>query len=110
MLVHNSYNPKVDEAVQKVPKKYKENGMCDKFAKCLSDLLNKKGVDNEVKTVRTNLKYIFSDILGDSIGNNGFHQGVLVDDIIYDNISPTGIPFNEWLKSLGCDGVYVWLE
>lgn len=108
VLVHNScYNPKVDEAVKQVPNEYKQNGMCDKFAESLSKILNEMGIDNEIKTLKTNAPFVYSDIFG-NIGNNNFHMGVLVDDIIYDNLSTSGIPLKEWLKSLGYFDGYMW--
>ena len=34
-----------------------------------------------------------------SITNNGRHVGVLVDELIFDNLNPDGSPYEDWLKN-----------
>lgn len=35
-----------------------------------------------------------------SIGQ-GYHYGVQVGDVVYDNMTPSGMEFNAWLEDLG---------
>ena len=90
---------KVDDIVDKIPDKYKQNGQCDSFAEKLTEQLKKQGIDHEI--VRIHSEYsIYSDKAGDVIGN-GYHYGVRVGDTIYDNMTPGGIGFDSWLDDLG---------
>ena len=40
---------------------------------------------------------IWSDKIGANISENGFHVGVLYNGKVYDNISKSGVPIDEWL-------------
>lgn len=90
---------KIDDIINKIPNKYKVNGQCDAFAKKLAEQLKKQGIDYEI--VRIDSEYgIYSDKAGEVIGD-GYHYGIKVDDIIYDNMTSNGMSFGEWLDDLG---------
>lgn len=46
-------------------------------------------------------KFIYSDKAGISIGNNGYHYGIRVGDKVYDNMTTSGMKYEEWLADLG---------
>ena len=92
-------NSEVDEIVDNIPNKYKQNGQCDCFAERLVEQLEKSGVDYDI--IRIDSKYsIYSDKAGDAVGN-GYHYGVKVGDTIYDNMTSDGMSFDAWLDDLG---------
>ena len=98
-LTKGDSKSKVDDIVDKISDKYKQNGQCDIFAEKLVEQLEKQGIDYEI--VRIDSEYsIYSDKAGDVIGN-GYHYGVKVGDTIYDNMTPGGIGFDSWLDDLG---------
>jgi hypothetical protein len=39
-----------------------------------------------------------------AISENGYHCGVKVDDLVFDNLHPNGIPYAEWLGSFEAVG------
>lgn len=59
-----------------------------------------KGIDFEVIKVESSTRYIYSDKAGRDIGT-GFHYGIKIDDMVYDNLTPKGMKYDDWLKDLG---------
>ena len=53
--------------------------------------------------LRTNYKrdFIYSDKANECISTNGKHVGIQIDNMVYDNMNPNGIPYNEWINDLG---------
>ena len=46
------------------------------------------------------LHSIYSDELGAVISENGFHRAVQVGDLVFDNLRPNGMPYQQWLEDL----------
>ncbi|MBQ4524430.1 MAG: hypothetical protein IJA10_16040 [Lachnospiraceae bacterium] len=113
ILVHNEYggkknvsdsnesgsNPDVKDLIDDIPDKLKTNGKCNQFAQNLTKRLDEKGIP--YKIIRVDSLYgIYSDKAGTEIGL-GFHYGIQIDDLVYDNMTTGGMKFNDWLKDLG---------
>ena len=91
----------VEDLVKKVPKKYKEYGKCDKFKDKLHDLLEKNNIEHDIiKIENKETQYICSKKYGGEIGETGYHYGIRVGDIVYDNLTPEGMNYNAWLQDL----------
>jgi len=80
------------------------NGQCLQCAESVIDAVEAAGGEANPILIDTGnaLKNgnIYSDIAGENIATNGIHAGVEVDGLVYDNISPNGIPFSDWINSL----------
>ncbi len=94
-----TFKSKIDNIVNKIPEKYKKNGQCDSFAKKMVERLKKENIHYQI--IRVDSIYsIYSDKAEAVIGN-GYHYGIKINDIIYDNMTPEGIKFDLWLEDLG---------
>ena len=90
---------KIQSIIKKIPNKYKTHGMCDKFAQSLVNNLEKERI--EYKIIRIDSDFgIFSDKANESIGE-GYHYGVQIDNIVYDNSTIEGMVLDDWLRDLG---------
>ena len=98
---YGSQSNTVKKLVDQVPNKYKQFFKCAEFARNLVNNLIKKGIDYKIIRVDST-DYIYSDRVGDYIGD-GFHYGVQVDGIVYDNLTTSGLELTEWLHDLGLD-------
>ncbi|WP_278244706.1 papain fold toxin domain-containing protein [Ruminococcus flavefaciens] len=95
---------KVKEAVDNVSNRLKKKGECDKFKDAFTKQLDKKGIDYKVIKVTPKdpeLDFIYSDKYGGYIGETGYHYGVEVEGVVYDNLTTEGMLFNEWINDLG---------
>lgn len=101
--------PTVEELAQQVPEEYKQVFKCEEFADELERLMRENGVSGERVTVESESGYILSDKNG-AISENGLHYAIKADDIIYDNLNPAGIGYNEWLYDLGITDYPSWFK
>ena len=95
---------KVKEAVDNVSNRFKKNGECDDFKNAFTKELDKKGIDYKVIRVTPKdpeLDFIYSDKYGGYIGETGYHYGVEVEGVVYDNLTTEGMLFNEWINDFG---------
>jgi hypothetical protein len=102
---------KVKEAVDNVSNRFKNWGKCDEFKDAFTKELKKEGIDYKVIKVEPRdpfLKNIYSDKYGGIIGNNGFHYGVEVEGVVYDNLTTEGMLFSEWINDLGGNAFVKW--
>ena len=99
---NNNKKKSIKDIIDDIKDEYKQNGQCNKFADELEAGMKENGISGErVKaTPKTGREYVYSDKFG-YIGNNGFHEGIKIGDIIYDNLRPEGIPYQEWIADLG---------
>ncbi|MCI8669715.1 MAG: hypothetical protein HFI34_09375 [Lachnospiraceae bacterium] len=89
----------VKSIIDTIPNELKSYGKCDEFAQKLVSSLDKKGVSYNI--IRVDSRFgIYSDKAEMSIGI-GYHYGVQVGDIVYDNMTTDGIPLDVWLHDLG---------
>jgi len=98
-----SHNCDIAALATKFAKKF-PIGMCHKCADALADTLKSKGIKGDVIEIRSNgaNEFIISDnymVGGRAVSETGMHQGVRVGNMVYDNITPQGIPYDEWVKS-----------
>ena len=89
----------VRNIIDSIPDKLKTYGKCDGFAQSLVNSLDKKGVPYKIIRVDSEFE-IFSDKAGASIGK-GFHYGVQIGNVVYDNMTINGMEVKEWLTDLG---------
>ena len=91
---------KVNDAVSKIPPSLKQKFKCDKFASSLMEGLKAKNIKGtHIKIQNTSADNIISKKNG-TIGKSGFHEAILVDDMIFDNMNPNGIKYSEWIDDL----------
>lgn len=95
---------KVKKVIDKIPSKFKVNGKCDEFAKKLVNGLKQEGIEYEIIRINSNAG-IYSDKAMDVIGD-GYHYGIKVGDMVYDNMTLDGMEFDSWLTDLGADGSF----
>ncbi|MDE6407165.1 MAG: hypothetical protein K2K48_06815 [Anaeroplasmataceae bacterium] len=90
------------EIIDDIKDEYKQKYKCKEFANELEAGMKENGISGErIKaTPKTGREYIYSDKFG-IIGDNGFHEGIKIGDMIYDNLRPQGIPYSEWVSDLG---------
>lgn len=100
ILVHNYEQKDIDNAVRKVPKKYKELNRCEEFADSLTKKLEKARIPFKKIKVTSNEGQIYSEKYRDVIGID-YHYGIEVDGKVYDNLTLDGMEFSEWLKDMG---------
>ncbi|MDR0917856.1 MAG: hypothetical protein LBM93_01185 [Oscillospiraceae bacterium] len=92
---------KVKEVIKTVNSIFKKEGMCDKFADSLAKKFDNLDIPYEKIKIESTTKYIPSKKY-DSIGTNGFHYGIKVGDVVYDNFNyATGMNFQDWLDDMG---------
>lgn len=99
---------KTQELSKEIDASKKTNFKCKDFAEDLKSKMNKNGIHGEKIEIKPNYgtDYIYSDSLKGSISTNGYHCGIQVDGIVYDNLHPNGIPFIEWINDLGGEGLF----
>ena len=89
----------IKSIIDSISENLKTFGKCDEFAKSLATSLNEKGIP--YKIIRIDSEFgIYSDKAGMSIGT-GYHYGVQVGDIVYDNMTTGGMKLDSWLEDLG---------
>ena len=101
---------KVNEAISKVSNRCKGLGKCDQFKNAFTRELDKRGISYEVIKVEPNHPNagIFSDKYQGIIGETGYHYGVRVGDVVYDNLTTEGMNFTEWINDLGGSQYVHW--
>jgi len=101
---------KVNEAISKVSNRYKGLGKCDQFKDAFTRELDKRGINYEIIKVESNYPKagIFSDKYRGIIGETGYHYGVRVGDVVYDNLTTEGMNFFEWINDLGGSQYIHW--
>lgn len=97
-------NVEVDNAIIKdiidnIPNHLKKRGKCDEFAQCFVDSLVKEGIDYKIIRVESKY-YIYSNKAGMDIGR-GYHYGVQIGDVVYDNMTTNGMLLDAWFDDLG---------
>ncbi|MGE8525346.1 papain fold toxin domain-containing protein [Chryseobacterium rhizosphaerae] len=73
--------------------------MCKDFASCLLERMTAQGIKGEMVTLKSS-RNIWSDTFNMNISTNGDHVGVKVGNMVYDNLYPQGIKFNNWMMDL----------
>jgi len=91
---------KTKELAKDVPAKYKKNYMCKEFASDLKKRLVSEKIKGELLEVKTGTGFIESDKFG-NIATGGLHQAIKVEDMVFDNLRPNGILYDDWIKDLG---------
>ena len=99
--VKGKSKPKPEELAQKVPDKYKQIYKCKEYANSLENSMKASGVHGERIHIKSNTPYIYSDKYGGNISTNGQHDAIKIGDKIYDNMTPNGINYDDWLTDLG---------
>lgn len=103
----------VDDIINDIPKDLKDLGKCDEFADALEDGMRENGISGERLKVESDFG-IYSDKAGKVIGETGYHDAIKIGDKVYDNMTPEGMNYADWLKDLGigldpnisCDPLY----
>ncbi len=77
-------------------------GKCVECAKALGRLANSLGMRGGLVELRFSTGagrpgWVWSDIAGRNISSNGYHVGYEVGGVVYDNVHPFGLPFDEWV-------------
>lgn len=101
---------KIKEAISRISNKNKGYGNCVEFKNAFTKELDKLGIDYEVIKVEANYEGagIYSDRYGNIIGETGFHYGVKIEGIVYDNLMTEGMNFTEWINDLGGSTFVHW--
>ncbi|MBS7256330.1 polymorphic toxin-type HINT domain-containing protein [Flavobacterium branchiicola] len=99
VLVLNTCPKLIESLISKIPNALKKNLQCVEFADAFKKLLTQKGIKGETVELMSS-RYI-TDATGKVISENGYHIGTKIDNIIYDNLNPKGIPYEKWLDDLG---------
>ncbi len=79
---------------------------CAECAEAILEWLDTLGIKRTLMRLRTKYKdedFIVSDRLtklgvSDSITKNGIHYGISVRGQVFDNLSPTGLQLEDWIK------------
>lgn len=101
VLVLNTCPGLLKRLSKEVPDKLKDIFKCKEFAAAYKELLQREGVNGAEVILRSDTGFIFSESLGRTITTNGTHVGIKVDNLIFDNLNPNGIPYERWLDDLG---------
>lgn len=135
VVVHNNYGiiETIVNAAKNVGKAFDANlingtnfGKCKEKAKAIRKHLRDNGVqnpkskrwqliDNKGKSVTGNIGWDELDANGNlvkthQIATEGFHEFTIINDKVFDNINPNGIPMNEFLDRLHIDFRYSYKE
>lgn len=99
ILVHN--NCGLGAIIESIPSSLKQLNMCKAFSSSLAKKMTAQGLKGEMVVLKSDTGFIWSETLGKTISTNGDHVGIKVGNMVYDNMFPKGIPYNQWLKDLG---------
>lgn len=80
---------------------------CDKCAIAMKSWLDSNRIERKILKLRTKKRNDFFIISSrfsnnESITDNGIHYGVEVLGLVFDNLSPQGLPRNEWINDFSC--------
>lgn len=78
----------------------KLEGKCDQFAIQFTQKLEQLGITFKIIRVDSASGIIYSDKYGE-IGRNGYHYGIQIGNLIFDNMNLTGMKCETWLFDLG---------
>ena len=73
--------------------------------------LEQSGISYEIIRIESRTDYIYSNKLRDAISTNGYHYGIRIGKMVYDNLTIIGMNCEEWLADLGANGEFtniVW--
>ena len=90
----------IGQFVKTIPQAYKKVLKCDKFAQSLRNQLIKNGISGKTIQINSGTGKIWSNA-NRTISTNGYHEAILVDGTVYDNLNPNGIPAADWNADLG---------
>jgi len=62
--------------------------------------MQKEGISGEVLELKS-IRNIWSNKIGKNIAENGEHVAIRVDDVVFDNLNPQGIKYDDWAEDLG---------
>jgi hypothetical protein len=72
---------------------------CVETAKEIRRYLEKQGLHGiQIKITDPAQRGIWSNTFNGTITQNGYHTGILFNDLVYDNIHKLGIPLDKWLE------------
>ena len=76
------------------------NFRCKEAADHMVEYLKKNGRKAEIICIVFigGRGYIWSDIAGKTISENGIHVGVLYNGVVYCNVHPLGLPLDSWIE------------
>lgn len=105
---NNNKKKSIKEIIDDIKDEYKQNGKCDKFADELETGMKENNISGTKLELRTNYgrDFIYSDKANECISTNGKHVGIQIDNMVYDNMNPNGIPYNEWINDLGGENFF----
>lgn len=85
-----------------IPSSLKKIYECKSFAaEFVMSRMTGQGMKGEMIVLKSDTGYIWSETLGRNITTNGDHVGVKVGNMVYDNMFPKDMPYNQWLYDLG---------
>ena len=91
----------------KVSNKFKQIFKCEEFADSLKKMMKKEGIPGEHVKVTGKTPNIFSDKHGVIASSNKYsmptHDAIKVDDMIFDNMNPKGVKYDDWVQDIGGD-------
>ncbi|MBI9092930.1 MAG: RHS domain-containing protein [Desulfobacterium sp.] len=88
------------EAASGIPAKFKKKFECKDFANELEGRLRARGISGTRLEMKTRTGYILSNSHG-NITETGEHIAIRVEDTVFDNLRPDGIPYDDWIEDLG---------
>ena len=91
-----SHNCDIVAGIKSITKTF-VTGQCDSCASAVAQFIKSKGGSGEIITLSGD-GLMMSLKANQRVASGGFHQGVLHNGIVYDNIHPDGIPYEEWIK------------
>lgn len=79
---------------------------CKDAAESMTDYLKKNNQHGSIITITytNSIGYIWSDIAGATISQNGVHVGVEYNGIVYCNVHPFGLPETLWVNDFYATG------
>ena len=85
------------------------NFRCNEAAELMVDYLKKNDQHGEIITITYvgGRGYIWSDIRGETISDNGIHVGVKYNGMVYCNVHPFGLPEVAWINDFYGTGTKV---
>ncbi len=91
----------IGNLTKKIPQKYKEIYKCEEYANSLEKLMKKNGISGEKIHIESNSWFIYSDKYGGNISENKQHYAIKIGNKVYDNMTPNGMNYDNWLADLG---------
>jgi len=85
----------------KIPARFKKLFMCKQYAKELQKRLEAQGIHGVKLHMESGTGFIYSNALKKLIAEDGNHVAIQVENMVFDNLHPQGIPKAQWLADLG---------